>query len=384
MIAGDMMANNEAGAKSKLAERSKEIFKTSLIGIGVNVLLVIFKAIIGLAANSIAIILDAVNNLSDALSSVITIIGMKLAGKPADKKHPMGYGRIEYLTSAIISVIVLYAGVQSLISSVKQIIHPEKAEYSTVSLIIVGVAVGVKLLLGLYVKRSGKRVNSDALIASGTDALFDSIISASTLVAAVIFLTTGLSLEAYLGVVISAIIIKSGIEMLRETLSKILGERIDAELSNAIKNTVRGVDGVRGAFDLVLNNYGPENYLASVHIEVPDYFTAAKIDEITREIQRRVMDEHGIYMVAVGVYSYNTKNDEAAAVRNEIEKLVFAHKGILQLHGFYYNKEKKAISFDFVAEFGVSRAVEEEIRRDVKSKYPDFTLDIAMDTDISD
>lgn len=378
------MANNEAGAKSKLAERSKEIFKTSLIGIGVNVLLVIFKAIIGLAANSIAIILDAVNNLSDALSSVITIIGMKLAGKPADKKHPMGYGRIEYLTSAIISVIVLYAGVQSLISSVKQIIHPEKAEYSTVSLIIVGVAVGVKLLLGLYVKRSGKRVNSDALIASGTDALFDSIISASTLVAAVIFLTTGLSLEAYLGVVISAIIIKSGIEMLRETLSKILGERIDAELSNAIKNTVRGVDGVRGAFDLVLNNYGPENYLASVHIEVPDYFTAAKIDEITREIQRRVMDEHGIYMVAVGVYSYNTKNDEAAAVRNEIEKLVFAHKGILQLHGFYYNKEKKAISFDFVAEFGVSRAVEEEIRRDVKSKYPDFTLDIAMDTDISD
>lgn len=378
------MANNEAGAKSKLAERSKEIFKTSLIGIGVNVLLVIFKAIIGLAANSIAIILDAVNNLSDALSSVITIIGMKLAGKPADKKHPMGYGRIEYLTSAIISIIVLYAGVQSLISSVKQIIHPEKAEYSTVSLIIVGVAVGVKLILGLYVKRSGKRVNSDALIASGTDALFDSIISASTLVAAVIFLTTGLSLEAYLGVVISAIIIKSGIEMLRETLSKILGERIDAELSNAIKNTVRGVDGVRGAFDLVLNNYGPENYLASVHIEVPDYFTAEKIDEITREIQRRVMDEQGIYMVAVGVYSYNTKNDEAAAVRNEIEKLVFAHKGILQLHGFYYNKEKKAISFDFVAEFGVSRAVEEEIRRDVKSKYPDFTLDIAMDTDISD
>lgn len=378
------MANNEAGAKSKLAERSKEIFKTSLIGIGVNVLLVIFKAIIGLAANSIAIILDAVNNLSDALSSVITIIGMKLAGKPADKKHPMGYGRIEYLTSAIISIIVLYAGVQSLISSVKQIIHPEKAEYSTVSLIIVGVAVGVKLLLGLYVKRSGKRVNSDALIASGTDALFDSIISASTLIAAVIFLITGLSLEAYLGVIISAIIIKSGIEMLRETLSKILGERIDAELSNAIKTTVRGVEGVRGAFDLVLNNYGPENSLASIHIEVPDYFTAVQIDEITREIQRRVMDEHGIYMVAVGVYSYNTRNDEAAAVRNEIEKLVFAHKGILQLHGFYYNKEKKAISFDFVAEFGVSRAVEEEIRRDVKSKYPDFTLDIAMDTNISD
>lgn len=374
----------EKGTKEQLIDRTKEIFKTSVIGIAANVLLVIFKAIIGLATHSIAIVLDAVNNLSDALSSVITIVGTKLAGKPADKKHPMGYGRIEYLTSAIISVIVLYAGITSLVSSVKQIIHPEKPDYSTVSLIIVAAAVAVKLVLGFYVKRMGKKVKSDALVASGTDALFDSIISVSTLVAAVIFIKTKVSLEAYLGVIISAIIIKSGIDMLRETLSKILGERPETELSTGIKAIVRSVDGVRGAYDLVLNNYGPENYLASVHIEVPDYFTAEKIDSITREIQKKVMEKYSIYVSAVGIYSYNTKNDEAAALRDDIEKLIFAHEGIIQVHGFYLNTETSHISADIVTDFGVAFTMLDTIKNELKEKYPQYTFDIAMDTDVSD
>ncbi len=374
----------EKGTKEQLIDRTKEIFKTSVIGIAANVLLVIFKAIIGLATHSIAIVLDAVNNLSDALSSVITIVGTKLAGKPADKKHPMGYGRIEYLTSAIISVIVLYAGITSLVSSVKQIIHPEKPDYSTVSLIIVAAAVAVKLVLGFYVKRMGKKVKSDALVASGTDALFDSIISVSTLVAAVIFIKTKVSLEAYLGVIISAIIIKSGIDMLRETLSKILGERPETELSTGIKAIVRSVDGVRGAYDLVLNNYGPENYLASVHIEVPDYFTAEKIDSITREIQKKVMEKYSIYVSAVGIYSYNTKNDEAAALRDDIEKLIFAHEGIIQVHGFYLNTETSHISADIVTDFGVAFTMLDTIKNELKEKYPKYTFDIAMDTDVSD
>lgn len=374
----------EKGTKEQLIDRTKEIFKTSVIGIAANVLLVIFKAIIGLATHSIAIVLDAVNNLSDALSSVITIVGTKLAGKPADKKHPMGYGRIEYLTSAIISVIVLYAGITSLVSSVKQIIHPEKPDYSTVSLIIVAAAVAVKLVLGFYVKRMGKKVKSDALVASGTDALFDSIISVSTLVAAVIFIKTKVSLEAYLGVIISAIIIKSGIDMLRETLSKILGERPETELSTGIKAIVRSVDGVRGAYDLVLNNYGPENYLASVHIEVPDYFTAEKIDSITREIQKKVMEKYSIYVSAVGIYSYNTKNDEAAALRDDIEKLIFAHEGIIQVHGFYLNTETGHISADIVTDFGVAFTMLDTIKNELKEKYPQYTFDIAMDTDVSD
>ena len=378
------MDNENIAAKTELVNRSKEIFKTSIVGIVVNLLLVGFKAAIGLITNSIAIVLDAINNLSDALSSVITIVGMKLAGKSPDKKHPMGYGRIEYLTSAIISVIVLYAGVSSLVSSVKQIIHPEKAEYSTVSLIIVGVAVFVKLGLGLYVKKKGKQHNSDALVASGTDALFDSIISASTLVAAIIFIITKISLESYLGVIISVIIIKSGIDILRETLSKILGEREDAELTLGIKQTVRSIDGVRGAYDLVLNNYGPDSYLGSVHIEVPDYFTAAQIDALTREIQREVMKKHNIYMSAVGIYSYNTGDDEAAKIRDEIEKIVFTFDKVIQVHGFYLDSVRNTISLDIVADFGAKYSMLDEIKAKISKAYPEYSLDIAMDTDISD
>ena len=206
-----------------------------------------FKAAVGLVTNSIAIVLDAVNNISDAGSSLITIVGTKLAGKEPDKKHPFGYGRIEYLSAMIISVIVLYAGITSLMESVKQIFHPETPDYSAVSLIIVAVAVVVKILLGRYVKGVGEKVNSDSLINSGEDATLDSIISASTLVAAGIFLIFHVSLEAWLGAVISLVIIKSGVEMLRDTISQILGERNDAELAKAIKETVTGFPGCAGS-----------------------------------------------------------------------------------------------------------------------------------------
>ncbi len=377
------MAENKTEYKAEAENRGKQIFKASAVGIGVNVLLVAFKATIGLITNSIAIILDAVNNLSDALSSVITIVGMKLAAKPADKKHPLGYGRIEYLTSSIISVIVLYAGISSLVSSVKQIIHPEEAEYSTVSLIIVGVAVVVKLLLGTYVKRVGKKVSSDALVASGTDAFFDSVISASTLIAAIIFMLTGVSLEAYLGVIISVVIIKSGIDLLRETLSKLLGERVDSELAAGIKATVRSVDGVRGAYDLTLNDYGPDTYIASVHVEIPDFFTADMVDAVTREIQRRVLKEYGIY-TTVGIYSYNTKNDKAAALRDEMEAMIFAHEGVLQVHGFYLDEERSTVSLDIVASFDAPKDLYHTIQTELQERYPDYLLDMAMDTDISD
>ncbi len=182
---------------------------------------------VGFISNSIAVILDAVNNFSDALSSVVTIVGAKLAGKAPDKKHPLGYGRIEYLTSMIVSAIVLYAGITSVVESVKKNLHPEKAEYSFVSVAIIAVAVILKLLLGTFVKNRGKKVNSGALIASGSDALFDAILSTSVLASALIYMFFNISIEAFVGVIISVFIVKAGIEMLVETLDDILGKRAD-------------------------------------------------------------------------------------------------------------------------------------------------------------
>ena len=323
--------------------REKTIVRTSIIGIVANVFLAGFKAVVGLMTSSIAIVLDAVNNISDAGSSLITIVGTKLAGKEPDKKHPFGYGRIEYLSAMIISVIVLYAGLTSFAESVKHILHPQTPEYTTASLVIVAVAVVVKILLGRYVKGVGVKVNSDSLVNSGTDAMLDSVISASTLVAAIVYLTTRISLEAWLGAIISIVIIKSGIDMLRETISQLLGESVDAEFARAIKKTVLSFPGVSGAYDLVLNNYGPDAYNGSIHIEVPDTYTASELDELIRSITMKVYEEHQVILTAVGVYSVNTGENEAARMRDRIYEEVRAHQYVNQVHGFYVNEEKKTI-----------------------------------------
>ena len=368
------------------SSREKTIVRTSVVGIIANVFLAGFKAVIGLMTNSIAIVLDAVNNIADAGSSLITIIGTKLAGREPDKKHPFGYGRIEYLSAMIISVIVLYAGVTSFVESVKQILHPETPDYSTVSLIIVAVAVVVKILLGRYVKGVGVRVNSDSLINSGEDATLDSVISASTLAAAGIFLLFGVSLEAWLGAVISLVIIRSGVEMLRETISRILGERNDEELSRQIHETVTGFPDVQGAYDLVLNNYGPDTWNGSIHIEVPDTYSADQLDQLIRRIQTTVYERHRVILTAVGVYSVNTRDEEIIGTREKVREIVFSHEHVRQMHGFYLTKEQKTMRFDIVISFDAKdrRAVYAEVVADVQAAFPDYTLQVTMDTDFAE
>ena len=366
--------------------REQTIIRTSVIGIIANVFLAAFKAAVGLLSHSIAIVLDAVNNISDAGSSLITIVGTRLAGREPDKKHPFGYGRIEYLSAMIISVIVLYAGITSFVESVKQIIHPETPDYSAVSLIIVAVAVVVKILLGRYVKSVGVRVHSDSLINSGEDATLDSIISASTLVAAAIFLIFHISLEAWLGAIISLVIIKSGIEMLRNTISQLLGERNDAELAKAIKETVTDFPDVQGAYDLVLNNYGPDTWNGSIHIEVPDTYSADQLDLLIRSITAKVFAEHHVILTAIGVYSVNTKNPGVIAAREQVQKIVLAHPHVLQIHAFYLLEEQKTMRFDLVISLDAKdrRAVYNEVVADVQKAFPDYHLQVAMDTDFAE
>ncbi len=368
------------------SSREKTIVRTSIIGIVANVFLAGFKAVIGLMTNSIAIVLDAVNNISDAGSSLITIIGTKLAGREPDKKHPFGYGRIEYLSAMIISVIVLYAGITSFVESVKQILRPETPDYNTVSLIIVAVAVAVKILLGRYVKGVGVKVHSDSLINSGEDATLDSVISASTLVAAGIFLLFGLSLEAWLGAVISLVIIKSGVEMLRDTISQILGERNDTELAKAIRKTVMSFPGVEGAYDLVLNNYGPDTWNGSIHIEVPDTCNADELDRLIRSIQTKVYDEHNVILTAIGVYSVNTKDPEIVETRNKVMEILLSQPHVRQVHGFYMSGEEKTMRFDVVISFdaGDRQAAYRQAVSAVREKYPQYALQTVMDTDYTE
>lgn len=366
-------------------KRNKEIVKVSILGIIANVFLSSFKAVIGFITGSIAIVLDAVNNITDVASSLVTIIGTKLANKKPDKEHPFGHGRAEYLTAMVISVIILYAGITSLTESIKKVINPTTPEYNIASLIIVAVAILVKVVLGEYVKRKGKELNSTSLVNSGQDAKLDSVISLSTLIAAIIFIFTNISLEAYLGIIISIIIIKAGIEMLKEAISSVLGERVDPELIKDIKKTILKYEDVKGVYDLVLNNYGPNTYTGSVHIEVLDTMDIDEIDVLQRKITQKVFDNQKVYLTAIGIYSVNTKNKKVIEVKNNINKLIKKYDSILQYHGLYVDEKEKTLRFDIVMSFDEKDVdgLYNKFYNEVSSEYPDYKIYIVVDTDYS-
>ena len=365
--------------------REKTIVRTSIIGIIANVFLASFKAIVGLLSNSIAITLDSVNNMSDVASSLITIIGTKLAKKQPDRKHPWGHGRAEYLSSMIIAVIILYAGITSFVESVKKIIKPDTPDYSAAAIIIVTVAIIVKILLGTFVKKTGKRVNSDSLVNSGTDALMDSIISASTLAAAIIFIIWHISLEAWLGAVISIIIIKTGIEMLTATISHLLGQRVSVETARKVKECILSFPQVRGVYDLIFHDYGPDKFNCSGHIEVPDTLSAREIDQLQRQIALELYVRHGIILTALSVYTYNDLDENEKELRCNIYNMAMSVQHVLEAHGFYLDKEQKRIQFDIIISFDAPDrdAVYNEVINKIKTAYPEYEIYCTLDADFS-
>ena len=366
--------------------REKTIVKTSIISICANLMLVGFKATVGLLSNSIAIITDAVNNLSDALSSIITIIGTKLAGKAPDKKHPYGYGRIEYITSLVVSAIVLYAGITAFIESVKKIIAPEEVDYNVTTLIVLIGGIIIKFVLGLYVKKKGRAIKSGSLVASGADAFNDAILSISVLASAIAYMIFNVNLEAYVGALVSVFIIKAGIELIKESINNVLGTRIESSLAKSIKKEVLKEKNVKGAFDLVLNDYGPNKYLGSIHIEVEDTLSVADIDKISRRITKQVSQKYGVILHTIGVYSINTKDENIIKAKKEVEEIVFAHKEILQMHGFYLDINDKTLSFDIIIDFEAKNRekIYQEIYDSIQEKFKNYKITITLDVDVSD
>ena len=368
------------------AAREKVIVRTGIIGIIANIFLASFKAIVGAAIHSTAMVLDAVNNFSDVLSSVVAIIGTKIASKKPDYKHPLGHGRVESLAQMIIAALILYAGITALWESIQKIINPVEADHSAISLTIISVAIVVKIVLGLFVKGQGKKVKSDLLISSGTDALFDDILSTAVLISAVILLIFKFNIEAYVSVIISVFILKAGFEIIKEAVDDMVGHRVEAEYTKKVKESVLSFDEVYGAYDLVLHNYGPDKYLGSLHIEVDDTMTADKIDALTRNITAKVYADTGIFITAVGLYSRNTSNEKLMKMRSDITRLVVDHKHIKQIHGFYVDEDNKRITFDVVVDFAEQdrEGLIEHIKGDVKKELPEYEIFVALDSDISD
>ncbi len=366
--------------------REKEIVKTSIIGILTNILLVGFKAFIGILAMSISIIMDAVNNLTDALSSLITIIGTKLANKKPNKAHPYGYGRIEYLTSTLIAFIILFAGATAIYESIVSLVENKTPSYDNWAIIIVSVAIVVKILLGLFFRYKAKKVSSDALKSSGTDALFDSILSLATLIAIIVSMTAHVYIEGYLGIIIGLFILKSGFEALKESLAQIIGSRLETEKANAIKNLI--LDNhkeVLGVYDLIVNNYGPDKSIGSAHIEVNDSITAKEIQLLEREIQTEVYINFSIIMT-VGIYASNDSTEISKKIKDYLLEILKKYPHIIQMHGFYVDEVKKLVLFDIIFDFDEENqsGVISEINTTLKEKFSEFTFNIIIDTDFSD
>ncbi|MBR3340960.1 MAG: cation transporter [Clostridiales bacterium] len=372
--------------QAKTFSREKIIVRTGVIGIAANVLLASFKALVGITVHSTAMVLDAVNNFSDVLSSVVTIIGTKIASKKPDKQHPLGHGRFEYLAQMIIAALIIYAGITALWESVKKIISPVEAQHSAISFAVISVAIVVKIFLGLYVRKQGKIAKSDLLISSGKDALFDAVLSAAVLISAIILLLFNFNIEAYVSVIISIFILKAGFEIIIEAVDDMLGHRVETEYTKKVKEIVISFPEVHGAYDIVLHNYGPDRYLGSLHIEVDDTLTADKIDALTRSIGEKVYNDTGIILTAVGIYSRNSSNEKLMKMRNDITELVVDHKHILQLHGFYVDEKKKRITFDVVVDFDEQdrEGLIAHIVGDVKKAIPGYDVVVAIDSDISD
>ncbi|MBR0188457.1 MAG: cation diffusion facilitator family transporter, partial [Prevotella sp.] len=277
------------------------------------------------------------------------------------------------------------AGITSLIESVKKIFDPTEPEYTTTTLGVSVVAIVVKLILGQYVKKKGEQLKSDAQNASGSEALYDAVITLATLISAGVMLLWGVSLDGILGALISVVIIKAGIEMLASPVNELLGTSISEDFAKQIQKEVADFEGVHGVFDLILHNYGPDVKIGSLHINVYDTMTAHEIHGLTRRISTQMYEKHGIIMT-VGVYAIATGDNKRAELQATVTQTLAAHKDIVQVHGFYYSEKRKYLSVDVVPDISVhdEAAFISQLTSELQPLVPDQQVVVVVDHNYSE
>ena len=370
--------------ESPLVKREKSIIKTSIVGIAGNVLLVVGKIIVGVFARSVSIITDAVNNLTDAMSSVVTIVGTKVSNKRPDKKHPYGHGRVEFITSSIIAMIIFVAGALAIYESITSLVNHDEPEYSLYSFIVIAIAIAVKIFLGVFFKLRGKQLNSDVLKASGLDALLDVLLTAGTLVGAIVSYTTGVHLEGYIGIAIGLFILKTAVSVFKESASKIVGERADKDLIENMTKDILETEGVYGVYDLIINNYGIDKNIASVHVEVDDSATAIDIQKLERNIAYLCFDKYHTIMT-VGIYAKHNETAESRHIKDVIDEVVREFPEVIQTHGFYLDGDTQTVNFDMIVSIDCTdeRKIYEQVHDKLHELLPEYHIHIVLDRDFS-
>ncbi len=359
-----------------------------LVGIILNLILFATKLIIGLISNSIAIIADAFNNLSDVASSVITILGFKLASKPPDKEHPFGHGRLEYISGLIVSFIVILVGFEFIKTSFNKIIHPSKVIFSLIPFILILITIGLKLWVSKFNKTMGKAINSSALEASSTDAFTDVISSSCVALSLLLSIWIDFPVDGYIGILVSLIIIYAGYSLIKKTMNPLLGEAPDMNLVKGIQTKLLSFDYITGSHDLVLHNYGPGRCMGSIHAEVPCDISIVKIHEIIDKAEKEISEEFNLYLV-IHMDPINTADKEVKASRLELLDVLKYFSIIKSIHDFRIvgEGEHKNLIFDVVIDFnpnfseGDETHLEANINIELKKIYPNYNAVMTIDRD---
>jgi cation diffusion facilitator family transporter len=358
------------------------IATTSGIGILANLLISGAKIAIGLLSSSIAIVSEGVNNATDVLSSLLTLIGTKLAGKHPDEKHPFGHGRVEYLTSLTISVVIILTGFEMLKSSVDLIRHPAELKISYLALGIVAVSAVIKFFLGLYTIKMGKKADSRALVGVGVDCRNDSFASTVTIVSALAFLLFDVHIDAYAGFITSILIVKAGVDILGDTVSDLIGRPGEKELATKLYKEIRSTPGILNAADMMLHNYGPEAYSGSVNVELDHALTVEEAYQFIHALQLRIMREYDVMMV-FGIYAVDNDHEESKQLRGYIKSFVKRQEHVKNFHAVYIEPVTNNIYCDLVVDYGLKDwdALREEFVSYMKKKYPESEIFLTIETE---
>ena len=364
-------------------ERRKKIIGVSVTGIVTNLFLGILKAVLGVLSGSVALVSDALNNITDSSSSLITIIGTKLAGKAPDKLHPFGHGRTEYLTSLLIGGIVFLTGFQSLISSAKAIFHKEEMSTGVVTVIIIIATIVAKIILGTYTQNSGIKYNSGALQASGADAKNDAIVSVVTLISTAVYIFTKISIDGIAGVIISLFILKAAYDILSDTIKKLLGERVDGDMVRGIKEIARSTEGVINCFDLILNDYGPDFYTGSINVEIEDNRSIGEMYPILHEAQTKIYDKYNVFLV-FGFYAVDVNDERYKKIKALLQNYKDSERHIINYHGIVIDEKDMTIYCDITKDFDiVPETIIEDVNRILKAQFPQYDIHVNIDTEFT-
>ena len=362
--------------------REGVILTTSGLGVIVNILCSVLKIVIGLAVSSIAVVSEGLNNAADAASALLTIVGTKLAGKHPTEKHPFGYGRVEYLTSLIIAGLILYTGMESFTGAVDGILHPYEMELSFVITGIIAVSAVIKLFLGTYMIREGQRIDSGSLVAVGKECRADCIVSVMTILATLVYLLFDLNLDAYAAVITSLFIIKAGAEVLKDTVSELLGRPGDKALAQELYRVIREEPIVLNAADMMLHNYGPDAYSGSVNIEIDCSKTVEEVYSNIHALQLRIMHEYHVTMV-FGIYAVNNDRETLKELRGYIARFAREREHVKSYHALYIDPKTNDIYCDLVVDYSLRDwdALEEEFRAYMHERYPQNRLEVVIETE---